>query len=113
MRIAILTLGTQEDVQPFAVLGKALMERGHEATLSTAKNFGDFATSHGIGFLPVEADFHELLNSEEGKKMMKNPFRAKKNLSIWIYPMIYNTLKTKIQNTNLNSYETDRETKKG
>lgn len=37
MKIAILTLGTRGDVQPYAVLEKALKERGHEVTLSTAK----------------------------------------------------------------------------
>lgn len=80
MKIAILTLGTQGDVQPFAILGEALMKRGHQVTLSTAKNFSGLVESYGIDFLPVEADFYAFLNSDEGKKMMKNPFRAKKNL---------------------------------
>ena len=93
MKIAILTMGTQGDVQPFAVLGQALKKRGHHVTLSTAKNFETLVTSYGIDFLPVNADFQEFLNSEEGKKMMKNPFRARKNLSIWVYPMIYNSMK--------------------
>ncbi len=30
MKIALLTLGTRGDVQPYAVLGKALKDRGHE-----------------------------------------------------------------------------------
>ncbi|ASO08362.1 glycosyltransferase [Arenibacter algicola] len=93
MKIAILTLGTQGDVQPFAILGEALMKRGHQVTLSTAKNFSGLVESYGIDFLPVEADFYAFLNSDEGKKMMKNPFRAKKNLKTWVHPMIYNALK--------------------
>ncbi len=92
MKIAILTLGTQGDVQPYAILGQALKLRGHQVTLSTAKNFELLVKSYDIDFLPVDADFQEFLNSEEGKKMMKNPFRAKKNLSIWVYPMIYNSM---------------------
>lgn len=40
MKIAILTLGTRGDVQPYAVLGKFLKARGHEVVLATAKNFG-------------------------------------------------------------------------
>ena len=92
MKIAILTMGTQGDVQPFAVLGQALKKRGHEVTLSTAKNFEALVKSYDINFLSIDADFQEFLNSEEGKKMMKNPFRAKKNLSIWVYPMIYNSM---------------------
>ncbi len=94
MKIAILTMGTQGDVQPFAILGQALKKRGHQVTLSTAKNFEALVKSYDIDFLPIEADFQEFLNSEEGKKMMKNPFRAKKNLGIWVYPMIFNSMKS-------------------
>lgn len=93
MRIAILTMGTQGDVQPFAILGQALKNRGHRVTLSTAKNFESLVKAHELDFLPIDADFQEFINSDEGKKMMKNPFRAKKNLSIWVYPMIFNSLK--------------------
>ncbi len=94
MKIAILTMGTQGDVQPFAVLGQALKKRGHQVTLSTAKNFEALVKSYDIDFLPIEADFQEFLNSDEGKRMMKNPFRAKKYLKIWVYPMIFNSMKT-------------------
>ncbi|MEO6000331.1 MAG: glycosyltransferase [Chitinophagaceae bacterium] len=93
MKIAILTMGTQGDVQPFAILGQALKNRGHQVTLSTAKNFEALVKSYKIDFLPIEADFQEFMNSAEGKKMMRNPFRAKKNLNIWVYPMIYNSMK--------------------
>ncbi len=92
MNIAILTMGTQGDVQPLAVLGQALKKRGHKVTLSTGKNFEALVRSYDIDFVPVDADFHEFINSEEGKKMAKNPFRARKNLSKWVYPMIYNSM---------------------
>lgn len=78
MKIAILTLGTRGDVQPYAVLGQALKNRGHKVTLSTAKNFEQLVKSYGIDFAPVDADFQEVLDSDEGKKMMKgNPFAIK------------------------------------
>lgn len=93
MKIAILTLGTRGDVQPYAVLGQALKQRGHQVTLSTAKNFEQLVKSYDIDFAPVEADFQELLNSDEGKKMMKgNPFAVKRNLNTWVYPLITNSL---------------------
>jgi sterol 3beta-glucosyltransferase len=93
MKIAILTLGTRGDVQPYAVLGQGLKQRGHQVTLSTAKNFEQLVKSYGINFAPVEADFQELLNSDEGKKMMKgNPFAVKRNLNTWVYPLITNSL---------------------
>lgn len=93
MKIAILTLGTRGDIQPYAVLGQALKERGHQVTLSTAKNFEDLVLSYGIDFVPVEADFQAVLESDEGKKMLKgNPFAIKRNLNTWIYPLIKNSL---------------------
>ncbi|WP_306568531.1 glycosyltransferase [Flavobacterium lindanitolerans] len=93
MKIAILTLGTRGDVQPYAVLGQALKLRGHRVTLSTAKNFEQLVKSYDIDFVPVEADFQELLNSDKGKKMMKgNPFVIWRNLNTWVYPLITNSL---------------------
>jgi len=93
MKIALLTLGTRGDVQPYAVLGQALKKRGHHVTLSTAKNFEQLVKSYDIDFVPVEADFQEILNSSEGKKMMKaNPLAIKRNLNTWVYPLITNSL---------------------
>lgn len=95
MKIVILTLGTRGDVQPYAVLGHALMQRGHEVTLSTAKNFESMVLSYGIRFIPVEADFQAVLESAEGKKMMKgNPLAIRRNLHTWVYPLIKNSLST-------------------
>lgn len=93
MKIAILTLGTRGDVQPYAILGQALQQRGHEVTLSTALNFEALVKSYGIHFLPVKADFQALLDSDEGKKMMKgNPFAVRRNLQTFVYPLITNSL---------------------
>ncbi len=88
MKIAIFTLGTRGDVQPYAVLGKALKQRGHEVTISTAKNFEQLVKSYDLDFVPVEADFQALLNSEEGNKIRKNPFLAKKYMKQFVYPMM-------------------------
>lgn len=94
MKIAILTLGTRGDVQPYAVLGQSLRDRGHQVTLATAKNFEQFVKSYGINFIPVEADFQAVLDSDEGKKMLKgNPFAIKRNLNTWVYPLIAQSLR--------------------
>jgi sterol 3beta-glucosyltransferase len=93
MKIAILTLGTRGDVQPYAVLGQALQQRGHDVTLATAKNFESLVKSYGLRFVPIEADFQAVLGSDEGKKMMKgNPFAIKRNLNTWVYPLISSSL---------------------
>ena len=93
MKIAILTLGTRGDAQPFAVLGQALKQRGHGVTLSTAKNFESLVKSYGLHFVPVEADYQALLQSEEGKRLMKaNPFVVQRNLKKFIYPLVRQSL---------------------
>lgn len=93
MKIAILTLGTRGDVQPYAVLGKALKQRGHQVTLSTAKNFETLVKSYGIEFVPVNANYQAILQSDEGKRIMKaNLFAILQNLNKWIYPMVRQSL---------------------
>jgi sterol 3beta-glucosyltransferase len=93
MKIALLTLGSRGDVQPYAVLGQALTLRGHSITLSTAKNFESLVKSYGIAFKPIEVDYQEILKSEEGKKLLKaNPFVIKRNLNKWIYPLVVQSL---------------------
>ena len=88
MKIAIFTLGTRGDVQPYAVLGRALKNRGHKVVISTAKNFESLIKSYDLEFVPVEADFQALLESDELKKIRKNPFLAKKQLAKFVYPMM-------------------------
>ena len=94
MKIALLTMGTRGDVEPFAVLGRAMKQRGHHVTLASAKNFGSLADSYGLNFSPVNADFYAIVNSPEGKKMMSNPFSARKHFDKLIYPMVYESLHT-------------------
>lgn len=94
MKIAILTLGTRGDVQPYAVLGQALKQRGHDVVLSTAKNFEKLVTSYGLRFVPVEIDFQELIESDDAKKIMKNPFRMKRYLRDTIFPKMSDAFQT-------------------
>ncbi|GAB4020709.1 glycosyltransferase [Spirosoma migulaei] len=102
MKIAILTLGTRGDVQPYAVLGQALQERGHQVTLSAPKNFESLVKSYKLDFAPVEADFQALLDSEEGKKLMKNPLLAQRNVAPVIHSMIRDALTTFYQVSKAN-----------
>lgn len=82
-------MGTRGDVQPFAILGKALQVRGHEVMLCTAKNHERLVSSYGLSFRPVEADYQAILDSDEGKKLLKaNPFVIRRNLKKWIYPLV-------------------------
>lgn len=92
LKIAILTLGTRGDVQPYLSLGQAFLKRGHQVTLCTGKNFESMAKSYGINFVPIEADFQAFLNSHVGKRVLKMHFGATRHLKKWVYPMIYDAL---------------------
>ncbi len=93
MKIAILTLGSRGDVQPYAVLGQALQNRGHQVTLSTGKNFEKLVISYGIKFKAVRTDYQALLQSDEGKQLIKaNQLAVKRNLKNLIFPLVKNSL---------------------
>lgn len=97
MRIAILTLGTRGDVQPYAVLGKALKDKGHDVVLSTTKNFQNLVESYELDFVPVDLDFQELVNSKEAGDLMKNPLnaiRSANNLKKMMAPLVQDALRT-------------------
>ncbi|MDQ4139363.1 MAG: glycosyltransferase [Bacteroidota bacterium] len=93
MKITLLTIGTRGDVQPFAALGQALMRNGHEVTLSTASNFKKLVEEHHLHFCPIEANYEEILNSKEGKKIFNgNPFAINRNFDNLISPFVEGAL---------------------
>jgi sterol 3beta-glucosyltransferase len=93
MRIALLSLGTYGDVLPFVILGKALKNRGHDVHIATGKNYASLIQTSGLTFFPIEADYQEMLNSDEGKELLKaNPFAIRKNLGTMIYPLMEQSL---------------------
>ena len=93
MKISISTIGTRGDVQPYAILGQALAASGHDVTLSTSKNFEELVKGYDINFHPVNVDYQEILNSDEGSKILKaNLFAIQRNLDNLIYPLIEKSL---------------------
>jgi sterol 3beta-glucosyltransferase len=72
MRILILTYGSRGDVQPFVALGRALVARGHEVTLGTARRFETFVREAGLGFAPMSDAMLSLLDTEAGRDMMES-----------------------------------------
>ena len=67
MRVAILTVGSRGDVQPFVALGLGLKEAGHEVTLAAGKGFESTIQERGLRFAPLDVDLLERLQSPEGK----------------------------------------------
>lgn len=89
MKIKILTVGTRGDLQPFVALGKKLVENGHKVAICTGKSFKNFVESNGVAFFPVRLDYTELIQSNEGQKMMgSNPIEIARTIKTLIYPMM-------------------------
>lgn len=61
-KIAMLTIGSRGDVQPYIALGKGLLKEGHQVTIITHSEFREFVTKHGIGFEPIAGDPAELMS---------------------------------------------------
>lgn len=67
MRVAIHTLGTRGDVQPYVALASGLIKRGHEVQIAAPVQFQSMIQAHGIASWPLPGDFLELMNTPEGK----------------------------------------------
>jgi hypothetical protein len=79
MSIAVLSLGSRGDVQPFIALAAELAKRGHDVRLVTHANFAELAAGRGIAFEAVEGSFQTVLNDAPGLRMTasgRNPFAA-------------------------------------
>lgn len=74
MKIAILTLGTRGDVQPYIALGQKLIAENHEACICTGASFEDLIKSYGISFHKASADLMAILETPEGKAMFEGKF---------------------------------------
>ena len=56
MRITLLTYGSEGDVQPFIVLGKGLIDAGHQVTLAGPGIFQGRAAKTAIDYVPFPGD---------------------------------------------------------
>jgi len=67
MRIAIQTLGTRGDVQPYVALALGLIGQGHEVQVAAPVQFDAMVRERDIPFAPLPGEFLELINAPEGK----------------------------------------------
>ena len=72
MNVAILTLGTRGDVQPYVALGAGLEEAGHVVTLVTGKGFDELVAGQRLRYVALDMDLLELVQSPEGKAAMRS-----------------------------------------
>lgn len=67
MRVAIQTLGTRGDVQPYVALALRLQARGHEVQLAAPLQFEALVRDRNIPFAPLPGEFLALLEDPEAK----------------------------------------------
>ena len=64
-RIAIATIGTLGDVQPFVALALTLKKRGFSVVLATTGDFESYVTGHGIEFHSLGGDIQAFLRQAQ------------------------------------------------
>jgi UDP:flavonoid glycosyltransferase YjiC (YdhE family) len=69
-QITILAVGSRGDVQPYCALALGLQLAGYQVRIATHYNFEDFVRNQGLEFAPIAGNFQELLQSEEGQKLL-------------------------------------------
>jgi UDP:flavonoid glycosyltransferase YjiC (YdhE family) len=65
-RIAILTVGSRGDVQPYIALGLGLRAAGHDAVLVADPTLTDEAAARGLPCVPIRANYQALLGLAVG-----------------------------------------------
>jgi len=69
-RIAIATVGTQGDVQPYVSLAVALQQRGYSVVLGAPNDFEQFIGSYGIEFRSLGGSMQEFLTQARFENAM-------------------------------------------
>jgi sterol 3beta-glucosyltransferase len=64
-RIAIATIGTLGDVQPFVALALTLKKRGYTPVIGTTNDFAEFITDHGIEYFSLGGDVQAFLRQSQ------------------------------------------------
>mgnify|MGYP001545714827 CR=1 FL=1 len=77
MKIAITTIGSRGDLQPFIALALGLKKTGHDVRIVTARNEENFVKGFDIEFSPVNVDIKQLMEGKEVQRMSKgnNPVK--------------------------------------
>jgi UDP:flavonoid glycosyltransferase YjiC (YdhE family) len=70
MRVAIHTLGTRGDVQPYVALALGLRAAGHKVMIAAPTQYEAFIGTRGITFAHLPGEFLELMDSPAAKAAM-------------------------------------------
>ncbi len=95
MKIALCSIGSRGDIQPFLTVGEYLAKHEHEVKVSSAKMYEKLASAYAVNYVPFEGNYESIMDNEALKKEIgKNPFKIKGKLKEKVYPIIENSLDT-------------------
>ncbi|GIM30769.1 glycosyltransferase [Paraclostridium bifermentans] len=72
MKIAIFTLGSRGDVQPYVALGVEALKYNHDVVICTGESFKSFIQDNNIEFAKADLDLMALLQTKEGQDIFNN-----------------------------------------
>ena len=78
MKIAITTVGSRGDLQPFISLGLGLKNAGYDVLIISAKNEEEFVRNYGLDFYALDVDIQELMEGNSNVQEMtkgNNPLK--------------------------------------
>ena len=70
MKIAITTVGSRGDLQPFISLGLGLKNEGYDVLLISSKNEEDFVRNYGLDLYALDVDIQELMEGNSNVQEM-------------------------------------------
>jgi len=68
MKIAIATLGSRGDVQPFVALGVGLQKAGHEVSICTSYSFKGSIVNYGLRYAYMNDEFVKFMATDAGRE---------------------------------------------
>src|SRR5918996_4087002 len=71
MRIDLLAIGSQGDVQPLVALGLGLQTAGHDVRVVTLGGFEDFVRGHGLDHVSIASTPKEIAATAAGRDWLK------------------------------------------
>lgn len=80
MRITIMALGSQGDVQPYTALGVGLKRTGYAVRVATFQNFRGMVEGAGLDFHPVKGDAQAILSGVSIGDSGNNPLTMLKGI---------------------------------
>jgi sterol 3beta-glucosyltransferase len=70
MRVALVSLGSRGDVQPYVCLARALADRGHEVRVIAPRNGEEMARLADVPFRALPIDVHAMKLAEPAQRML-------------------------------------------